>query len=429
MIFGCYKFRFSGALARRTLLALALLSGAVLAAEDLSQPRLWRDQQGRELRAVLLQIDPDGRVQMRRADGLQFYLPLRDFSSPDQRVLREYQQRSAGAVVPTARAEDSAGEEPAGELELPDKLELADVPMVKQHGNFCVPASASMIAGYHGIESDQDEIAQLSSESSISNEGTYPRDMLLAMNKLGFAGRAVYWQSEKEFIEVVLPQIRRALFETGPIYVSFGPGVFGAMGHGCVITGYNHRREELYFNNPWGNRFEKEYGAVAVQAQGIVLIDRPLAAPIASEAFIAQIQAAVPSWQGGVPELRAALSAARVEFELVWCSRRDARGDQRFAKDTARREGRKILELAFERNPAVFIPSSAAGGVEHFFLVTRPPEGGASFMVRELGRNGWGAAQLQTLGSLTRNWTTQVQLPGHSEPVWELPMFELREPK
>lgn len=284
-----------------------------------------------------------------------------------------------------------------------------------------------MIAGFHGIESNQDEIAQLSSESSISNEGTYLRDMLLAMNKLGFEGRSVYWKNEAEFMQVVLPQIRRALFEVGPIYVSFAPGVFGAMGHGCVITGYNHRREELYFNNPWGSTFEKEYGAVAVQARGIVLIDRPPSAPIASAEFIAQIQAAVPRLEGGVKELSAALSASGVEFELVWCSRRDARADKHFAKDTARREGRKILELAFERNPAVFIPYSPDGPVEQFFFVTRPPEGGASFLVRELGQNGWGDAQLQTLGRLTRNWTTQVQLPEKREPIWELPMFELRE--
>ena len=88
--------------------------------------------------------------------------------------------------------------------------------MVTQKGNFCVPASAAMIAGFHGIKTDQDQIAQLSSNASISNEGTYPSDMSLAMGKLGFDGRTLLWEGEAEFNAKILPAIRRALVKTRP---------------------------------------------------------------------------------------------------------------------------------------------------------------------------------------------------------------------
>ena len=97
--------------------------------------------------------------------------------------------------------------------------------MVTQKGNYCVPASATMIAAFHGIETDQDQVAELSSEMSASNQGTYPSDMLLAMEKLGFDGRVLNWKDEDDFARTCLPQIRRALYETGPIYISFRANV------------------------------------------------------------------------------------------------------------------------------------------------------------------------------------------------------------
>ena len=311
---------------------------------------------------------------------------------------------------------------------LPKAFKLRKVPMVTQKGNFCVPASAAMIAGFHGIKTDQDQIAQLSSEASISNEGTYPQDMTLAMKKLGFEGHTLIWQDEAEFNTKGLPTIRKALVETGPIYISFRSGMFGAMGHGCVIIGYDDRRKEMFFHNPWGNKFTQDYAEVAAYGYGIVHFDPPQEAPIASDALIAQIQQRVPRFDGDFLALANRLEQAGQSFELVWCSRRDARSDKRFAVDTARDDGRKILELAFRRNPAVLIPASPKGHTKKYYFVTRPAKGGASFMVREITERGWGDAQLKTLGSLTREWATAFTVPNQAEPVWELPMVELHAP-
>jgi hypothetical protein len=291
-----------------------------------------------------------------------------------------------------------------------------------------VPASAAMIAGYHGIKTDQDQIAKLSSESSISNEGTYPSDMSLAMGKLGFDGHTLIWEDEAEFHAKALPAIRRALVDAGPIYISFRPGTFGAMGHGCVIIGYDDRHTEMLFHNPWGNEFQKDYAEVATYGYGIVRLDPPRAVPIASDTFVAQIQQHAPRFDGDFLALANRLKQAGQPFELVWCSRRDARDDKRFATDTARADGRKILELAFRCNPAVLIPASPTGQTQKYYFVTRPPQGGASFMVREITERGWSDGKLKTLGSLTREWATVFTATDRTDPVWELPMIELHEP-
>ena len=56
--------------------------------------------------------------------------------------------------------------------------------------------------------------------------------------------------------------------------------------------------------------------------------------------------------------------------------------------------------------------------------MTRPPEGGARFLVRSIDNQGWSQAQLQTLGSLTRYWATAF-ITKEDGPIWELPMIEL----
>lgn len=378
---------------------------------DLNLEREWTSADGRAIIATVQHIDAKAKnVQMRRADGVNFTIPWNRLSAEDIALIK--------ASLNTEKADTNT--------EIPDEFELRKVPMVKQKGNFCVPASATMIAGFHGIETDQDQVAKLSSEASETNQGTYPSDMILAMEKLGFDGQVMNWKDDT-FHNKALPNIRRALIETGPIYISFRPGVFGEMGHGCVIIGYNNRREELTFHNPWGTVFKKTYSEVATQGYGVVFIDPPKAAPIASEAFIQQMEQTLPKFNGNFLVVAQRLIQNKQPHELVWCSRRDARDDRRFAKDTARRDGRKILELAFERNPAVLIPYSPDGITEKYFFVTRPPEGGASFMVREITDKGWSQPELQTLGSLTREWTTLLTSKDSTESVWELPMIELQE--
>ncbi|MGJ8653828.1 MAG: papain-like cysteine protease family protein [Opitutaceae bacterium] len=379
--------------------------------------REFTSSNGHTVQARVLEINAQKQsAQLEREDGTPITVEWRELSSNDVQWLKDQ-------VAPNP-SEDRSSQK-ADATPLPEKFILKKVPMVTQHGNFCVPASATMIAGFHGLETDQDEVAKLSSSGSIGNQGTYPSDMILAIGKLGFDGKSFHWKAEK-FHSTALPKIRRALHDTGPIYISFAPGVFGEMGHGCVIIGYNDRREELTFHNPWGNVFEKTYEEVAKEGRGVVFVDPPKSAPIASDVFIKQIQKKVPKFKGNFQKLTAQLSKSKVAHELVWCSRRDERDDKSFARDTARRDGRKILELSFERNPAVLIPNSPDGQTECYYFVTRPPEGGSSFLVREITAQGWKEPVLVTLGSLTRHWTTSFTDSKSTKLIWELPMIELR---
>ena len=263
----------------RILFGLVISLCSILSADELDTVRTWTSQEGTSLRATLIESDPAAQTaRMRRDDGRIVTIPWKRLSSADQSLLRA-QTDATEAPAPAAPQTQPAAA-------LPESFKLKKVPMVTQKGNFCVPASAAMIAGFHGIKTDQDQIAQLSSEASISNEGTYPSDMSLAMGKLGFDGRTLRWETEAEFNADALPAIRRALVETGPIYISFRPGVFGSMGHGCVIIGYDDRRQEMSFHNPWGNPFKKDYIDVAAHGYGVVLFDPPRPAPIASDSFL-----------------------------------------------------------------------------------------------------------------------------------------------
>ena len=148
--------------------------------------------------------------------------------------------------------------------------------------------------------------------------------------------------------------------------------------------------------------------------------------PIATEDFVRKIKSVVPYFDGNFLALSHRLKNAAQVHELIWCSRRDARFDKRFAQNTARDDGRMILELAFRRNPAVFIPRSDDGETKQYLFVTRPPEGGARYLVRSVAKRGWHEPELMTLGSLTRQWVTAFELESDDKKVWELPMIELQ---
>ena len=399
------------------LLAFACLL-SVSQANELNESRTWHSEDGRAIEARVLNLSEDEQtVEMQRVDGLRFALSWDQLSKADQALLAEAAKK-APVVAPK-----SALNIP---VDLPTKHILKNVPMVTQKGNYCVPASATMIAVFHGIETDQDQVAELSSEMSASNQGTYPSDMLLAMEKLGFDGRVLNWKDADDFARTSLPQIRRALYETGPIYISFRANVFGSMGHGCVIIGYDDRKAELLFHNPWGNEFDSSYERVGIDGYGVVFIEAPKPKPIATEAFVQKIKSVVPVCDGNFLALSHRLKSAAQGHELIWCSRRDARLDKPFARDTARDDGRMILELAFKRNPAVFIPHSDDGETKQYLFVTRPPEGGARFLVRSVDKGGWHKPKLMTLGSLTRHWVTAFESDSNDKKVWELPMIELQ---
>ncbi|MEC8209565.1 MAG: papain-like cysteine protease family protein [Verrucomicrobiota bacterium] len=391
---------------------------SVSQAIELYENRIWHSEDGRAIEARVLNLSEDEQtVEMQRVDGLKFILSWDQLSKTDQAFLAKTAKKTTIAEPKLALNNP---------VELPSKHILKGVPMVTQKGNYCVPASATMIAVFHGIKTDQDQVAELSSEMSASNQGTDPNDMLLAMEKLGFDGRALNWKDADEFTRRILPKIRSALYETGPIYISFRANVFGSMGHGCVIVGYDDRKAELLFHNPWGNKFESSYERVGIDGRGVVFIEAPKPMPIATEDFVRKINSVVPYFDGNFLALSHRLKKAAQGHKLVWCSRRDARFDKRFAQNTARDDGRMILELAFRRNPAVFIPRSDDGETKQYLFVTRPPEGGARYLVRSIDKRGWHEPELMTLGSLTRQWVTAFESESDDKKVWELPMIELQ---
>lgn len=403
-------------------LAVAAATSASAQERDL---REWTGKGGETIRAALLESDADTETaRIRRSDGLVFTVPWDRFDKSGRERLRAAAEAGAGTGAAGADEDGTRNPEPAPP---PERLELDNVPMVRQKGNFCVPAAATMIAGFHDVKTNQDEVAYLSSRDSISNQGTRPGDMFQAMRKLGFGGRIVTWSGETEFFDRILPAIRESLHRSGPIYISFKPGVFGDAGHGSVIVGYNNHSEEMAFHNPWGNTFEKSYETVAKEGRGVVLIEAPEALPVASDAFIEEVREQIPRFDGNLEKLPRKFRNTGFEYELIGANRRDSRDDERFARDTAREEGRKILRLAFRRNPAVILPHSPGGKTTKLFFVTRPRDGGARFLVREIDGDGWSDPELKTLGRLTRNWPTKIGDPRHpTNHVWELPMLELR---
>ena len=394
------------------------LGAIALHAEDLNATRTWLSNDGKTMQARLLDATNPNALQFKLNDGRTAKIPLSRLAESEQDLIRAHQKKVEAA---TERLQSTSKKT----APLPRKHHLKDVPMVVQYGKFCVPASAAMIANFHGVDIDQYEIAQLSSASSIGNEGTYPGDMKLAMEKIGFTGRELHWLDRDTFFEEVLPQIRNSLVHEGPIYVSFSSGVFGISGHGCVIVGYDHRKEELYFHNPWGNEFKKSYASVAFESRGLVFIEPPKAQPVASDTHIENFKNKLPAIKGDLHNLYALLKQNQIDFDLLWCNRYDTLEDRNFADDTARRDGRLILKLAFRRNPAVLIPNSPKGITQSFYFVTRPPKGGAQFLVREISPQGWSRPELKTLGSLTREWPTLVENESGQKILWQLPLFEI----
>ncbi|CAI8263809.1 MAG: Uncharacterised protein [Opitutia bacterium UBA7350] len=396
-----------------------LLATFCFAVDEIHSMRIWNSDDGRSMEAKVLDASNLQAIRFRLHNGRLATIPITRLSKSDQVLLRSWDERQKS----TAKAIQSKTTKPTP---LPSKVLLKRVPMIQQFGNFCVPASAAMIANFHEVEVDQYQIAQLSSAESADNKGTYPSDMAAAIKKLGLSSRILFWNERDKFHEIVLPKIRESIVQEGPIYISFKPGVFGNMGHGCVVVGYDDRKEELLFHNPWGNEFELEYEAVAVQASGLVFIEPPKAFPVASDAMIEQFKKSIPTVKPNLEHLCQKLHQSEINFELIWCNRIDSMKDNKFAKDTAREEGRPMLKLAFRRNAAVIIPYSPRGKLTHFYLVTRAPRGGASYLARKIGPSGWSGPEIKTLGSLTREWSTLFKAKNGDE-FWQLPLLEIME--
>ena len=413
---------------QRSLLFFTLFLANISCGIEATQMREWTSNNGRTMQAKLINAKNLEALQFTLKSGQKAQIPITRLSEEDATFIVKWQQSQESLHEPNDPDVKQSNENDAVENakeKLPRKFILKRMPMVVQFGNYCVPASAAMIANFHDLDVDQYQIAQLSSAGSAGNLGTFPRDMKLAMEKIGFTGKEEFWNNSNEFQQDILPQIKNALFREGPIYISFRPGVFGSMGHGCVIVGYDDRKAELHFHNPWGNTFEKTYAAVAVQSAGLVYIQAPKKSPVATDEKIIALQQKMPRTAGNLRDLYNTLKFQSISFDLIWCNRYDTLEDRSFADDTARRDGRLMLKLAFRRNPAVILPNSPKGETKSFYLDSRPPNGGAQYKVQEITPQGWGPAKLMTLGSLTREWPTLIENKSGERVLWQLPLIEL----
>lgn len=394
------------------------------AGEDFHELRTWKNKKGVEVSAKLVDFDQrEKMVEIILTNGRTYHYPLVELSQEDQVFVSEYLQ---SVTDPVETVEDQPNEKKA---ELPDKFILRGVPMVTQAHNYCVPASATMIALFHGVKTDQDEVAKMSSSGSVNNQGTYPSDMVHAMEKLGFTGQMRRWKSRGEnvvekFIKTHLPFIKEGLFYDGPMYVSFNPGVFGDMGHGCVIIGYDDRKQKLVFHNPWGNEFEKDYDEFAVQAGGVARFTAPKPAERATEEYTAKVLSIIQEMPSSIDQLRQLLQRSGVTASISYNSRKDERGNQKFAEDTAKREGRKIMDLAMDRYNATIMPINEGEETVAYYYVRKPERGGARFEVRKFADGTWERMEEITLGRLVKKWPT---LLSHNPTHWDLPMIELTE--
>lgn len=402
-----------------------LLFCSTLLHGEIQGERIWTNHEGREIKATFVSADAHKKtVTIRTPDFRIFEIGIDTLSEKDQTLVNEWltdkQPESTAPSTTTASAAPKKIEE---------RLKLKKVPMVVQKESYCVPASAAMIAGYHDLKTDQDEIAKLSSKDSVNSNGTYTRDMILAMQKLGFDCHPLYFNFENEDWQVlekeVLPFIRRQLTENGPLFVTFKPGVFGEAGHGCVITGYDDRKEELYIHNPWGDKIKKSYRYFATESNGVVGISPPRQVATADAQYTEKIRQAIASAPLTIFEIESLLQESKIPHALKMCSRKDEQEDKRFAKNTARKEGRKILDIALTRNSAVIIPFNESNKTTAFYYVTRPESGGR-FIARKITAEGWQEEEELNLGTFLRNWTTRIQEKDmFSSELWDLPMIEL----
>lgn len=143
------------------LLALWLLTAVQLFANDtdISVFRTWTNAKGQELRAKFISADDTENTLTIENESLKkFTIGIDTLSEPDQELIRAWLAEQVNYSNTGAPEQ-----QPQKKVEIPSKLKLKSVPMVEQKENYCVPASAAMIAEFHDIKTDQDEIAKLSS--------------------------------------------------------------------------------------------------------------------------------------------------------------------------------------------------------------------------------------------------------------------------
>ncbi|MBN2163614.1 MAG: C39 family peptidase [Pontiellaceae bacterium] len=313
--------------------------------------------------------------------------------------------------------------------ELPSNFKLRDLPEVVQEGSYCVPACGEWIAKFHGIKTDQQEIAKLSSQGSMDNSGTNPLDMARAMENFGFQFRPIINQHTagdvEGFTEKTLPLFKDALVHDGPMYISFKPGIFGANGHGCVVIGYSDTRKEMYFYNPWGQEFSEPYREVEKYTRTAIAFTPPKHLGdenVDCTLLIKSLHQAIPNSSQNFMTLQVALQIVGISFKYVECNRSDLMDDAKKTERLALRESQKFIDLAMERVPAILIPQTDDESTTSYVLIRKSPESKGKLLIQRIDACGWGDEELSSSKQLIRNWTTPITTNG--KKLWMLPMFE-----
>lgn len=311
----------------------------------------------------------------------------------------------------------------------PQRFELKNVPMIKQETNYCVPASATMIARFHGIRTTQHQLAHLSSSASRQHKGTWSGDMANAMESLGFFSQTRLWADLgekadfKRFETDIMPFIRASLRQDGPLYVSFKPGVYGNRGHGCVIVGYNdHGQGEIYIHNPAGKRETYYFQDFSRKAHEVVRFHwQP---PVSGDAVALenQIMAALHRPPVDLTDAMKLLRAAGLKPALRLHGRRDRRDDRFETERWALAQGHRVVESTLAHHPVCLIPVGRDGRIVGWYLIRREREDPKP-IVRPFGIQGWGEPGRPSLDSLFKTWSTPVNVPG--EVAWDMPIIEL----
>ncbi len=385
--------------------------------------RTWTDVEGREMSASLEYHDRErGMIEVRHRNGRLYTIPVERLSERDQKWLKT---QDAGEIATDEHSQNAVGESTLAQAgELPDRHRVRNVRMVVQKGAYCVPASAEMIARHHGIRADQDLIARLSSEGSVNHQGTNPMDMAAAMNNFGLEPYLVWWTTAESFREEALPKIKQQLIENGPMYVSFAPGVFGDMGHGCVLVGFEDRTEKLYLYNPWGNEFDKSYDTFAKEGRGAVGF-RPSGRDGRRDPELGEkVRGLFAKAPGSLREAIETIERAGLRTELRFGVRKDARNNHRFAERTGRDEGRNFIYYAFNRAPVVLITQQEGDDSPLEFALLELSESNRNhYQFWRLDKDGWRDPEVGAATRPARHWASRIEYKG--EERWDLPLIDI----
>jgi len=398
---------------------LIMLAAAGLCANEGEEFREWNNREGMQIEAKAISVDPEGAsVLLEMRNGRVYRVRLDLLSDQDQ----EWIEANLGEAAPPSSS--AAGDDDETPESLPLRFQVRGIREVVQKGAYCVPASAEMIARFHGVSVNQDTIAKLSSEDSLHHRGTLVSDMAQAMRNLGMEPTEVVWSSAEAFRARALDPLRRLLVNQGPVYVSFKPGVFGADGHGCVLLGYDHSRESLQFYNPWGQRFQLSYEEFGEQARGAVGFKTSGRDGLRDPGLSARIRDLFSEAPGDLEQLLRVLRQNEFKTDLRFGLRRDARGDRRLAERTGRDEGRDFIYYAFNRVPVIFITRQQSPSQPlEFVLVELSEHNRNLYRWQVLGSDGWSEAELSAATRLTRHWASEVHFARMEG--WNLPLIDV----